>query len=506
MNREDYSGKIFFTFVEFFFAVFLLICCGWIIHSCAHEISPEKQQSLNVELMPVFRRLLMPELRERTTFIYLTLLSFPISFAAIYICNIFCNAKKQFYASATLEKTILMNIFILIVMVICLCQPQIHPQFMYIIFDPVWDYCIVLCLVLVLSMGAIYALFKLDMNRWCGKFLFPMLMLVPLLQVLCCRIYALDLVSNEVPDHPNIIAYALSQAAAGGTDYHQYGFYQRMLAPVFRVISPNMLNISAIMGILFIAGCCSIYWVLFRCMKNKALIPAFALVLFLTTGTWFFLDKGRQLSIDPCFTYYPVRFIFPALSVLLFFCLISLKKIYIACLCGMLAGLGLWWNLDSGIAVFGAFTVFMCLELIFSKDRLSAWIQLLSFCIPAFVAFIAMLIIFSIQQGEFISPADSLKYIKLFSSTGFGMLPMPGLPAPWCVFVGIYLLGIIIGLRFFIFGQFNILAKMSFFLSVLGLGLFTYYQGRSHIYNLPTVIWPALMLMFIYTDRIIRLI
>ena len=504
MKREDYSGEILLTFVEFFSAALLLISCGVLIYFNAHETPPDKQYFLSLEFMPGVRSLLLPELRERTTFIYLTLLSIPVCLAVIYICGRIRNTYRQSEGRAMLVKTILLNIFLLATMVVCLYQPQIHPQFMYILFDPVWDNYILLILVFAFSWLAVYGLFKFNLNKLCGRFLLPVLMLIPLLQILCCRIYTLDLVSTEVPDHPNIIAYALSQAAVGGTDYHQYGFYQRMLAPVFKMIQPNMLNISVVMALLFLAGCLSIYWVMFRCVKNKALLPAFALVLFLTTGTWLFLDRERQLSIEPYFAYYPVRFIFPALSVLLFSCLIFLRKKHITPLCGVLAGLGLWWNIDSGIAVYGAFITIMGLELIFSKERRPCIMRLISFCLSAFAAFAALLIIFSIQQGCIISPAESLKYIKIFSSSGFGMLPLPAPPAPWCVFAGIYLLGIIIGLRLFISGRFSILAKMSLFLSVLGIGLFTYYQGRSHIWSLPTVIWPALMLLFIYTDSIIR--
>jgi hypothetical protein len=39
-------------------------------------------------------------------------------------------------------------------------------------------------------------------------------------------------------------------------------------------------------------------------------------------------------------------------------------------------------------------------------------------------------------------------------------------------------------------------------LSVLGLGLFSYYQGRSHDHNLPSVWWPAFILLTIFVDMI----
>ena len=507
MKREDYSGAIFLTFVEFLFAAFLLICCGGLIYFSAHETSPAELSLLRLEFMPSIRGVLSPELKERTTFIYLTLFCIPVCFAVIYICGVFRDIKPQIEISSMLKKTIFMNFFILIIIGVCFLWPQfpsVFPKFIYLLFGPVLNHYALLFLALAISLIAIYELIKVNLNFYFNKFLFPLLTLIPLLQILYGRIYTLDLVSIEVPDHPNIIAYALSQAAAGCTEYHQYGFYQRMLAPVFKMISSTMLNISIVMAFLFWVGCLSVYWVLFRCMKNKVLIPAFAFVLFLTTT---FNNDGRmQVSIDPYFAYYPIRFFFPALSVLFFASLIFFRGKYIIVLCGILTGLGIWWNIDSGVPVFGAFFAVICLEFIFSKERLPVLMQLLSFCISFFFIFLVLLIIFSIQQGCVISSAESLKYINLFSSAGFMMIPLPKLPAPWCVFAGIYLLGIIIGLHSFISGRFNILAKMSIFLSVLGLGLFTYYQGRSHIYNLSPVIWPALMLMFIYTDRLARLV
>ena len=42
------------------------------------------------------------------------------------------------------------------------------------------------------------------------------------------------------------------------------------------------------------------------------------------------------------------------------------------------------------------------------------------------------------------------------------------------------------------------------FLAILGVGLFAYYQGRSHPFNLNAVIWPAIIMLFLVTDRIVR--
>jgi hypothetical protein len=46
-------------------------------------------------------------------------------------------------------------------------------------------------------------------------------------------------------------------------------------------------------------------------------------------------------------------------------------------------------------------------------------------------------------------------------------------------------------------------AKLVFFLSILGLGLFAYYQGRSHEYVLTLVWWPCFILLAIFLDSML---
>jgi len=507
MRGKDYNKVIFSTFIRFFIVIIILICCGWLVYSTTREITREQLLLICAKMLQPAWFLFSPEHKERITFITLTLLSVPLCIEVIFISERFSNAKKWLDENLKPSGIIALNIFVLILTAACLYQRGLHPQFMYILFKPVWMNSYFLLLpVLALTAFMVYAAFKWKLNKWNYGMLI-LLLFIPLLQVLSCRLFSsLKLVSKSVPEHSNIIAYGVSQAAAGCTDYHQYGFYARMLAPVFRIIPPDMLNISIVMAVLFITGCLSVYWVLSRNVKNQALVFAFAFIFFLTSGIWGFLHVSQSsLFIDPYFAYYPIRFICPALAVLCFYLQARFRKKYFIFICGILGGISLWWNLDSGIAVAGAFAAYMFLELVFSRTR-SAAIQFLSFLVSGILTFLGLMLVFSIQQGGMVSQEEAFKYIKFFSCAGFMMIPMPGLPSPWCVFIGIYLMAIIIGLRDFIAGRFSISAKMSLFLAILGIGLFTYYQGRSHIYNLPVVIWPALLLLFIYADQIIRLV
>ena len=499
----NYNREMFAVFIEFLITVVVLVCCGWLIYNNTQEVTPEQLDIIRMKFTPGLRHLLLPELRERTTFTILTLLSVPLCITAVYI-----NRKLDKFRN-NLDNPygiIILNIFVLLLVFACMYEPYVHLAFMYVLFKILLECPLLFLPVGVLTAFMIYAVFKWNLNKW-HYGMSILLLFILLLQILVWRLYgSLDQIDNAALYHPNIIAYAISQAVAGHTDYHQYGFYDRILAPLFMINSPNLLNISIVMGGLFVTGCLCTYWVIYKNIKNKLLVFAFALIFFLTNGIWRFLYIDKSESwIDPYFAYYPIRFIFPALAVLFFYSHIRFREKYLIFICGALAGISLWWNFDSGVAVAGAFFALMFLELIFSRSRASL-VQFLSFLISAGLASFVLLLIFSIQQGEIISPVKTLKHLKIFSSFGFMMMPMPGLLAPWCFFIGVYLLGIIIGLRSFISGKFSILAKMSLFLAVLGIGLFTYYQGRSHIANLLSVAWPSLMLLVIYSDRIIRFI
>jgi hypothetical protein len=508
MKLKNYNTTLLLlTVAEFGLAALILFGCGWIIYSNTSESSPEHITLLRSKFMPSMHGALRPELRERQTYIGLVLLSVPICTTIIFLRKFLVSVPRHTHTKLLSVVAFLLNILILVLSILCLYQPWVKPQLMYILFDPVWDYPWLLVLTSLLSFFGIYALFKFRFNRLKRVVYLPLLLLLPLLQVMSCRIYFPELVDQKVPFHANIIAYALSQAAAGHTDYHQYGFYARMLAPFFKFNSTTLFNISLLMGLLFIVSSFAIYRTLSGIVKNQIAVPAFALLFFLSSGTWSFLDAGKaQVSIDPYFAYYPIRFLFPALMVLFFYLHAAYKEKYLIAICGLLGGVSLWWNFDSGVATAGAASATMFLQVIFSRKRFADTIRFGIFLIAMSISFFLLLLIFSIQQGGIISPAESLKYVELFSRSGYMMLPLPGFPSPWFLIAGLYLLGIIISLRGLISGKSTVFHKMSLFLAILGIGLFTYYQGRSHLFNLPPVIWPALLLLFIFSDRLLRML
>ena len=506
MKKTNYNLGILLVLAELFLTSLALICCGIVIYHNAHEVSAEGLALLRQDFLMGLRSQLLPELRERTTFVSLALLCPVLSLGAIYVCEIWRrNLRDNASPRVIFSGALILSMLILSFSAVCFI---IKPRFLTMLFDPVINNYLILAVVLILSAAAVYAVFRFDFNSPVRKILYPVLLLLPVIQIFCCRIYTLDRISLMADEpHSNIISYAVSQAAAGMNDYHQYGFYHRMLAPVFRVISPGLFNISVVMAIIYMAALFCLYLVIFKLTKNKILVLGFAAVMFITCGgVWNFIHIVQGTSIDPYFAYFPIRFLFPALAVLFYYMLIAEKRKYLIAGCGILSGCALWWNFDSGVPVAGAFGAVMFLEFVFSRERRLPFLKLLWFGIAAILGFCAVLLLLTIDNGQLPPFMESLKYVSYFSSSGFMMLPMPGIPAPWCFFAGIYVLGIIIGIRGFATGSSDVISRMSLFLSVLGVGLFTYYQGRSHTFNLPGTVWPAMLLLFVYTDRLIRLI
>ncbi|WP_152609938.1 hypothetical protein [Geobacter sp. OR-1] len=120
------------------------------------------------------------------------------------------------------------------------------------------------------------------------------------------------------------------------------------------------------------------------------------------------------------------------------------------------------------VAVFGAFTVAFNLYLYFRYGNL-----------PDYASFI--------------------DYQKIFYRYGYAMLPMK-LFGPWNLVIGVYLAGILYSIAAMTGrnGESSLQGTTVFHLSILGTGLFAYYQGRSHDLNLAMACYPAVIILTIF--------
>ena len=313
--------------------------------------------------------------------------------------------------------------------------------------------------------------------------------------------------------HFQAVAYTVSQAVAGKPILSGapslYGYYAAFLVPIFRLLPLSIFSFSMTMATLQAVALVAILFTAVRFIRQwPVAILCCATLLYTFGGTW----AAGKISFDPYFQYWPIRVLFPALSLPLFLHHLRRRTWKSAAILGMHVGLGCCWNLDSGVAVAGAVIFTLGMECLGSwrwpsirsqvaRTHAARFVGVVLSAVLAAALFWLMLKV----QASWKEPLRSMsQYQKLFFQSGYMMLPMPLRPHPWCLTIVIYLFGLAFGLKALWNARGSLFSRVSLFLSILGLGLFTYYQGRSHDYNLLSVMWPAILLGFLFTDRLFR--
>ncbi len=330
---------------------------------------------------------------------------------------------------------------------------------------------------------------RIPLSAWC-----VLAALVFLCQILMCRLLTLsrseDYMSHE---HLNIIMYTVSQAARGGSDWSQYGFYAQLLGPLFRLTGTSVKTVSIIMGLFHFAALMAVFIAGCKWIRHYLLRLGLLAFLFLFCGGSGFLYHG---AIEPYFAYTPIRTFFPMLGCLLLWRLnkSDMNRRWLA-VCGLVAGAGLLWNIDSGFPVLAAYGGILLLD----------WelINIVCFGTWAGAGMFSAYFLIYLNSGTFYNFREMLRYQEIFYVSGFMMLPMPNVPAPWCGLAMIYLLALLLGIKFRLDGENKRIARVYIFLAILGLGLFSYYQGRSHDLSFPAVMWPGFLLLSILGDRLL---
>jgi hypothetical protein len=342
------------------------------------------------------------------------------------------------------------------------------------------------------------------LSRWTDT----ALAIATLLTVAALRIRTAPTVDQNWHFEP--VFYSMTQVMAGKTLIadlpSQYGLFAEILRPLFAITGLSALKFTLVMTAL--QGVAS--FALLGLCRGVIRLNGVRLVAVLTL-CWVVGSAWAAVMISlyghEYFQVWPIRFLFPALSAFLFFAFRreGLTAGRVATL-AVLAGLGILWNLDSGVPTAGALIAFLLIRAVLGGggERLRNIGRLAIGIAAPVVVVAAFLQYLSLKAGGHIHLADWIKYQQIFYAAGFGMLPLPRQPHPWMAVLGLYLFGLTGG----ILAQFRrkpfLVWDIIFYLSVLGLGLFTYYQGRSHAVVLTFVVWPAIVIAFILADRALR--
>lgn len=317
--------------------------------------------------------------------------------------------------------------------------------------------------------------------------------------------------------HLDAIIYPLSQVVKGKTILvdlpSQYGLFPETLSPLFKLIGLTVLNFTLLMAILQIISLFSLIFVVNKIIKNQLLV--FLGVLFLiviTFGNLLYLCGTN--TQDTIYQYWPIRFFWPAVSVYLFYIFVQHKTLFKSFLISTTSAIAIIWNADTGLFIFIAYAMYLFTRFLtdfyFSRKKIKKFWQLKSFlvalalhCITLVIIIALFLAYLKISSGKELDYSWLYKYQSVFYLLGFGMMPIPTKLDPWIGVISIYIYGLISALFSWRASPSN-KSEVIFYLSILGIGLFVYYEGRSHPLNLLSVMWPAVVLSMIFSDAIIR--
>ncbi len=213
------------------------------------------------------------------------------------------------------------------------------------------------------------------------------------------------------------------------------------------------------------------------------------------------------------FQYWPIRFFWPALSTLAFYAYRRRPRSIRAAIVSLAGAIGSIWNADTGLMIEVAFAAFLVGKWVLLAVRhreqsgderrhllATLVMQILIFATSAG----CMAAYLTVKSGHAPHWQWLSEYQHVFYKVGFMMLPLHMRPNPWMPVLAVYLAGLLAAVSSWIRSPGSRTADLIFFLSFLGLGLFVYYEGRSHVLNLFSVAWPALSLSVILADRIMR--
>lgn len=307
--------------------------------------------------------------------------------------------------------------------------------------------------------------------------------------------------------HFSAVFFPMVQTYLGGTllvdCVNQYGLYPELLRPLFQLIGLSVSTFTFVFAVLNAVGFAAV-WLFFRRSVRSPVLALIGFFAFAFNGWFYFLSLSR----DFYFQYYPVRFLFPALTTLAAWAYLERpgRARYLVAM--LLACVGPLWNADSGAPTFAAWLALLLFTALSRSNPGARWRAVAGHLLAAAGCLALVLGAFAattfLRSGSLPDFGEHVRYQALFYQAGFAMLPMPW-PAPWMVVVLVYLAGLAFAARSLAERSSCARAPMALFLSVLGVGLLAYYQGRSHPAVLLLAWWPCFLLLTLLLDELLSM-
>jgi hypothetical protein len=321
--------------------------------------------------------------------------------------------------------------------------------------------------------------------------------------------------------HSTAYAYSIAQVFGGKTlliDFtNQYGFYPYFLQPIFNIVGFGVIQITIVLGVLLAGFYAILFFLIKQLIKNRAI----AICAFLAMpGAW--LWAQYYSAYGPIFQHWPHRVLFPGILLLMVWFYLKARgniRNLLYYLTFIICGMAVLWNFDTGIVVFVSWLLFLYWETLGQwrtfhiKNITLAMMKHTVSALTIVILSIGWLYLYTfVRSGVFPDMSSLLSYETMRYGSGFAMIPMP-LIHPWNLIILTYCIGVYISISHM--AQKMVVVNtaedqtqtsrvgMIFVLSIMGLGLFIYYQGRSADAALLDSFWSAFFLLALFADDLL---
>ena len=280
-----------------------------------------------------------------------------------------------------------------------------------------------------------------------------------------------------------------------------YGLHPFFFQPLFNLFEPSVLALSLILALISLISLISIAFCLFMIIENKivALITFLTFIYFQNFACTWWPD-----STAVAFQYDSIRIFFPSLllSFLYFFLQKPTAPKYFFGL--LFFSFATIWNIDTGVPTFIALFLILGYEKCFLRDEKfsfkNALTHLFWATIILFLVWFSFFAFLKISSGK-LPDISLLAYgQKAAFEFGYSMMAIKRVDF-WYFPIVIYVSGIVFAIYIFLNRKFSLQNHFILVLTLLGIGIFTYFIGRSHNSNIFHTSYPALMLLAIFADK-----
>jgi hypothetical protein len=289
--------------------------------------------------------------------------------------------------------------------------------------------------------------------------------------------------------HLNSVLDSLSQSANGHhllVDFpHMYGGYGEMLAPIIRLFPREIGTLIASLAVPNVLGMLCLLLTARLVIRRPALLFVCGLALlgveYLTT------------SKDIFYCYITVRFFFPSVGLLAATLYFRRPGAFRYAVATAVAALAPVWNLDTGIVLWASWLGTLLTMELAARNLPGIARHLLVQTLSLVGAWTAFFLYLRLASGQWPDVGMLFYFHKLILGSGYFCLRMI-FPHTWAFVLSIYVIGLAVAFCACVRGKTNWLTPVTLMISLLGIGIFSYFMGRSAESNLIMVAYPAVLL------------